>query len=93
MKVIMNIVGARPQFIKASIVSRELMKLDVDQICQKLAVVKIAATVDKRDFPSRLVLVHLLLALTKFIRFRRDSKAVDIDIHNRLHSSILHKRG
>lgn len=32
MKVIMNIVGARPQFIKASIVSRELMKLDVDQI-------------------------------------------------------------
>ena len=32
MKIIMNIVGARPQFIKASIVARELMKLDVNQI-------------------------------------------------------------
>ena len=32
MKVIMNIVGARPQFIKASMVSRALKKLDLEQI-------------------------------------------------------------
>ncbi len=32
MKVIMNIVGARPQFIKASMVSRALMELEINQI-------------------------------------------------------------